>query len=303
MQTISRAGSLPVKIEIQFRLPYLLGLPEGEYQISPRQRILRITHPEMLYYTTYEGPQQLSCQNRSVVQMSFVISEEPDSLEDEFKRCVGITLSDTNQLIRWYRYLSKDYRAIEVVREQVSPIIATVSTEDSLLSYEIHFRRPLPRPELLTEEQLSQLSANLRLRGTPPTSELLLLDAQEALTQYRYRETVLLAWSAIETIFDPFIREKLLERFPDLNFDRGGAGVNIENDLHFLTRADVLLSLLTDFSLRVNTNPPFWDDLCDSRSHRNEIIHRGGDAGEDEAKLAVNVTQQFIRTINEFRNQ
>jgi len=235
--------------------------------------------------------------------MSFVATDEPESLDDEFKRCTGITLSDANQLVRWYRYLSKDYLAIEVVREQISPIIATVFTKDSSLSYEIDFRRPLPRPEFLTEEQLSQLSANLRLRGTPPTSELLLLDAQEALAQYRYRETVLLAWSAMETIFDPFIRERLLERFPDLNFERGGAGTNIENDLHFLTRADVLLSLLTGFSLRVNTNPPFWDNLCASRSHRNEIIHRGGDAGEDEAKLAVKVTQQFIRTINEFRNQ
>ena len=107
---------------------------------------------------------------------------------------MGITLSDANQLVRWYRYLSQDYHAIEVVREQISPIIATVFTEDSSLSYEIDFRRPLPRPELLTEEQLSQLSANLRLRGMPSTSELLLLDAQEALAQYRYRETVLLAW-------------------------------------------------------------------------------------------------------------
>jgi hypothetical protein len=84
---------------------------------------------------------------------------------------------------------------------------------------------------LLDEEQLNQLNANLRRHVTPPTAELLLLDAQEALAQYRYRETVLLAWSAIETIFDPFIREKLLERFPDLNFDRGSAGANIENDL------------------------------------------------------------------------
>ena len=113
---------------------------------------------------------------------------------------------------------------------------------------------------------------------------------------------MLLVWSAIETIFDPFIRAKLLERFPDLNFDRGGAGANIENDLHFLTRADVLLCLLTGFSFRVNMNPPFWDNLCASRSHRNEIVHRGGDAGEDEAKLAVNVAQQLICTINEFRN-
>jgi len=234
--------------------------------------------------------------------MSFVIADKPDSLDDEFKRCVGITLSDANKLIRWYRYLSQDCRSIEVVREQVSPIIATVFTDDSSLSYKIDFHRPLPRPELLNGKQLDQLSISLRRNITPPTAELLLLDAQEALAQYRYRETVLLAWSAIETIFDPFIRSKLLERFPGLNFDRGGAGANIESDLYFLTRADVLLSLLTGFSLRVNTNPPFWDNLCASRFHRNEIIHRGSDAGEDEAKLAINVAQQFIRTINELRN-
>ena len=173
-------------IEVQFRLPYLLGLSEGEYHISPRQRILRINHPEALYYTTHVGPQQLSCQDRSVVQMSFVVVDELDNLDDEFKRCIGITLSDANRLIRWYRYLLQDYRAIEVVREQVSPIIVTVFTDDSSLSYKIDSRRPLPRPELLNEEQLDQLRISLRRHVTPPTAELLLLDAQEALAQYRY---------------------------------------------------------------------------------------------------------------------
>lgn len=66
------------------------------------------------------------------------------------------------------------------------PIIVTVFTEDSLLSYEIDFRRPLPRPKLLGVEQLDQLNTNLRRYGAPPTAELLLLDAQEALAQYRY---------------------------------------------------------------------------------------------------------------------
>jgi len=32
-------------------------------------------------------------------------------------------------------------------------------------------------------------------------------------------------------------------------------------------------------------------------------MHYRGDAGEDEAKLAVNVAQQFIRIINELQNR
>ena len=86
--------------------------------------------------------------------MSFATTDEPENLDDEFKRCIGITLSDANQLVRWYRYLSRDYRAIEVVSEQVSPIIVTVFTDDSSLSYKIHFRRSFPRPKLLGGEQL-----------------------------------------------------------------------------------------------------------------------------------------------------
>ena len=74
-------------------------------------------------------------------------------------------------------------------------------------------------------------------RTGPPTEHLLLLDAQEALDSFRYREAVLLSWGAIETSLAPFLRGKLLEKLPSLSFDRDSAGANIEQDLHFLTHA------------------------------------------------------------------
>ena len=34
-------------IEVVFRLPYLVTLPDGEYQISPRRRVLQININEI----------------------------------------------------------------------------------------------------------------------------------------------------------------------------------------------------------------------------------------------------------------
>ena len=41
-------------IEVVFRLPYRLMLPDGEYVIFPRRHTLQITHPEVLSYTLFK---------------------------------------------------------------------------------------------------------------------------------------------------------------------------------------------------------------------------------------------------------
>jgi hypothetical protein len=288
-------------IEVVFRLPYLVALPDGEYQVSLRRRALQIIHLAMLSYVD-EGKQvELSCEGHSVVRMLHPVDSNEARLDSEMKRCIGITLNDTNRLIQWYRYHTKHYYATEVVRQQISPIILYVCQDDEIIVYERDFRYLPPEPQPLTPEQIEGIKCEVIQSASPPTADLLLLDAQEALSKYRYREAILLAWIAIECAFDPFIREKLLKLVPDINFERDSAGANIEQDLHFHTRADVLLKALTGFSFRTETIPPFWEQLRLSRRHRNDITHRGLDAEEPEAQQAVQVAQQILRHIAELK--
>ena len=289
------------RVEVVFRLPYLIALPDGEYQISPRRRLLNLTHPQVLNYVIGEREVSLSCEGHSVIRMFHEMDRDEAILNDEIKRCIGITVNDANRFVRWYRYRTRHYHTTEVTRQEISPIVLFIHQDDEMAVYEWDFHEPLPELPSLAPEQIEQIRNDIVQPVSPPTAELLLLDAQEALSKYRYRETILLAWVAIECAFDPFVREKLLELMPDINFERDSAGANIEQDLHFHTRADVLLKALTGFSFRTETAPPFWEQLRLSRRHRNDITHRGLDAQESEAQQAVQVAQEILRCIAELK--
>ena len=289
------------RVEVVFRLPYLIALPDGEYQISPRRRVLHLIHPQVLCYVIGEREVSLSCEGNSVIRMFHKIDEYEAILDKEIKRCIGITVNDTNRLIRWYRYRTGHYHATEVTQQEVSPIVLFVHQDDEIFVHERDFRELTPELPPLAPEQIEQIQNDIVQPVSPPTADLLLLDAQDALSKYRYRETILLAWIAIECAFDPFVREKLLELIPDINFERDSAGANIEQDLHFHTRADVLLKALTGFSFRTETAPPFWEQLRLSRRHRNDITHRGLDAQESEAQQAVEVAQEILSHLAELK--
>jgi len=289
------------RVEVVFRLPYLIALPDGEYQISPRRRVLHLTHPKVLCYVIGEREVSLSCEGNSVIRMFHKIDEDEAILDKEMKRCIGITVNDTNRLIQWYRYRTGHYHATEVTRQEISPIVLFLHQDDEIFVDEWDFHELLPELPSLAPEEIEQIQNDIVQPASPPTADLLLLDAQEALSKYRYQETILLAWVAIECAFDPFVRGKLLELMPDINFERDSAGANIEQDLHFHTRADVLLKALTGFSFRTETAPPFWEQLRLSRRHRNDITHRGLDAQESEAQQAVQVAQEILRCIAELK--
>jgi len=260
------------RIEVMFRLPYLITLPEGEYPVSPRRRVLHLAHPQVLRYVIDEREIALPCEGKSVIRMLHEVDRCEAILEQEMKRCIGITVSDTNQFIRWYRYRTGHYHATEVTRQEISPIVLFIHQDDEMVLHEWDFHELRPELPSLAQEQIEQIQNDIIQSASPPTADLLLLDAQEALSKYRYRETILLAWIAIECAFDPFIREKLLELIPDIRFERDSAGANIEQHLHFHTRADVLLKALIGFSFRTETTPPFWEQLRASRIHRITLL-------------------------------
>jgi hypothetical protein len=131
-------------------------------------------------------------------------------------------------------------------------------------------------------------------------TDRLLLDAEEALSQHRYKECILICWSAIESTFDPLLRAKLKERLPDIGFDVGQPGWNIERDLWFFTRLDVLPRLLADFSFK-ELPDDFWNRLQRSRNVRNRVVHEGEEVEEDDAANTLVVTREFVLAVEAFR--
>jgi len=204
-------------------------------------------------------------------------------------------------LIDWYRVQTGKHHITQVVFPKIEfARLIDPGPPGRILRWH-RYEAPQPVDEPLTEDEVQTLRQNLINLQPPPLTDRLLLDAEEALSQHRYKECILICWSAIESIFDPLIRAKLKERLPDIGFDIGQAGWNIERDLWFFTRLDILPRLLTDFSFK-ELSGDFWNRLQRSRNIRNQIIHEGEDVEEDDAANTLAVTQDFVNAVKNFNN-
>ena len=244
------------------------------------------------------------CEEQSLVSMDFVTDvdlTEVQNVRNEFSRCANITLTTANRLIDWYRVQTGRHH----ITQLIFPLIEFARLIDlrppSRVLWWIRYEAPQPVDEPLSDDEVRTLQQNLINLQPPPLTDRLLLDAEEALSQHRYKECILICWSAIESIFDPLIRVKLKERLPDIGFDIGQAGWNIERDLWFFTRLDVLPRLLADFSFK-ELPDDFWNRLQRSRNVRNQVIHEGEDVEEDDAANTLAVAREFVKAIKDFRN-
>jgi len=292
-------------VRMQILLPYSIAILDGEYEIYAARhlRTLRFSHPEYITYEAEAVREILECEGKSLASMDFTTDVDISQIQNvmnEFARCANITLTTVNRLVAWYRAQTKRHYITELVLPQVEfalfSVVEPVRRDLRLYRY----KEPRPVNEILSDEEMEVLKQNVSNPQPPPLEELLLLDAEEALSQHRYKECILICWSAIESIFDPLIRAKLKERLPDIGFDIGQAGWNIERDLWFFTRLDVLPRLLADFSFK-GLPDDFWNRLQSSRNVRNQVVHEGEDVEEDDAANTLAVTREFVNAVKAFR--
>ena len=288
-------------ISMQILLPLMMAIPDGAYEVHAARRIrtIQLSRPtEMVYETEFER-EVLLCKEQSLVSMDFVTDvdlTEIQNVRNEFSRCANITLTTANRLIDWYRVQTGRHHITQLVFPQImfAQLIDIGPPRFSLQVSRHEETRPVDEP--LSDEEVKTLRQNFINPQPPPLTDRLLLDAEEALNQHRYKECILICWSAIESIFDPLIRAKLKERLPDIGFDIGQAGWNIEHDLWFFTRLDVLPRLLADFSFK-ELPDDFWNRLQRSRNVRNRVVHEGEDVEEDNAANTLNATREFVHAV------
>jgi hypothetical protein len=127
----------------------------------------------------------------------------------------------------------------------------------------------------------------------------LLFNARRAAQAYHFEEAVMLAWSAIDLAFEPFLWEQLQAQIPWVDFGPGSAGRNVQTDLHFTTRVDILLYLLTGYSFRQDDN--FWRRLSTAREVRNQVIHTGRRPNEEQVLQTLSVAEDFVTRMDTLR--
>jgi hypothetical protein len=294
-------------IQMQILLPHLIAIPDGVYEVYAARhlRTLHLSQPTQISHDTEFGQEVLPCLEQSLVSMDFETDRdltETQNVRNEFARCTNITLTTANRLIDWYRVQTGRHHITPLVFPQVqfAQLIDTGPPRRSLQVY-YHHEETTPTDEPLNAEEVQTLRQNLQNPQPPELTDRLLLDAKDALNQHRYKECVLICWSAIESTLDPLLRAKLRDRLPDIGFDIGQPGWNIERDLWFFTRLDVLPRLLTNFSFRELPND-FWNRLQRSRNARNQVVHQAEEVAEEDAQNALDVTLEFVAAVEGFRN-
>ena len=286
---------------MQILLPFTIVIPNGAYQVYAARhlRALQLSRPTQIVYETELGQEIISCEEQSFVSMDFetdVDLTETQNVRNEFSRCANITLTTANRLIDWYRVQTGRHHVIPLVFQQIEFAMLIDLGPPKNVLWVHRYKAPQPVDEPLSDDGVQTLRQKVQNPQPPPLTDRLLLDAEELFSQHRYKECILICWSAIESIFDPLIRAKLKERLPDIGFDIGQAGWNIERDLWFFTRLDVLPRLLADFSFK-ELPDDFWNRFQRSRNVRNQVVHEAEDVEEDDAANTLAVTQEFVNAI------
>ena len=280
------------RIEIASLLPYFLRLENGQYptQFDGKSYLLSLQDVD----SASDG-----LSSTKLTQVSFVFTGIAAS-DDEVQRFktyqVEGLLRQTNRLLRWYRASTGLATVTELTRAQASPYLFRILGErentSEIWAQEIRFESsPLPLASGQTVQTVTEaVRKGLTGKNDPEVSTLFLLDAEQALLEGRFRESVLFCWSAIDSTFDRKYKTLISSVIDDkderealTNFRNASMRYRMSAGLHFCTGA----------SLYDQPND-LWTKLFTSYGKRNLIIHDGASAQEADAELALSVARQVI---------
>lgn len=203
-------------------------------------------------------------------------------------------LRRTNYLLRWYRAVSFQTEVIELTRAQASPFDFQLVGEGEqegwtgALAFEAS---GLSAPLLSVDELSDAVRTGVDGGGEPEVATLFLFDAERAIQEGRFREAVLFCWSTIDAVFnrkyDLLVNEALAQEWADAREFFTGVDFGLRNKM------SAVMHLVANRSL-FREPDGLWRDLSESYRKRNDIIHRGENATEDEAGLALGVARRII---------
>jgi hypothetical protein len=279
------------ELQVTVVLPYYLRLAEGDYQTARGGELVQVVPPPLLEGTLL----------RSSVRTLFTLEEsaDPDEIQRRRVRCGEQLLRRINRLLRWYRSVSRQADITELTRAQVSPFqfVAAGAAVAAEWTAPLEYEAAGPQSAVLNLAQMTQaVRDGLAGDNEPDVAELFLLDAERALHQGRFRETVLFCWSTIDSVFnrryDALVDAALVGEWGEARDFFKGLDFKLRNKM------SAGMYLVANRSL-FREPDGFWQRLSASYSKRNAIIHRGENATEDEATQALAVARRIVQIMGE----
>jgi hypothetical protein len=222
-------------------------------------------------------------------------TESADKQETENGKQARQLLILTNKLLRCYRAITGNSDITELSRAEASPFtFKTVSGTPGEANWlaELAFEASPPRAIAdATETITERIRALLAAGSEPEVADLLLLDAERAIREGRFREAVLFCWSTIDSMFnrkyERLVDSKLGGEWSDARDFLKGVDFPLR---HKMSAALYLVSGRSFFR-----EPGFsWEGLTNSYKKRNAIIHDGDTAEQDDAEKALSVARKVV---------
>jgi hypothetical protein len=279
------------ELQVSVVLPYYLRLTEGEYPTTPVGEAVQVAAPLL----------QEGVAPRTPVHAHFNPDDttDPEEIQGRRARCGGQLLRRINRLLRWYRSVSRRADITELTRAQVSPFrfeaAGAVPAAEWLAPLE--YESSGPQPAALGLDQMAQaIRDGLASGNDPDVADLFLLDAERALHQGRFRETVLFCWSTIDSVFN-----RRYDALVDVALaGEWGEGREFFKGLDFKLRNKMSAGMHLVANRSLFREPDdLWQRLSASYGKRNAIIHRGENATEDEATQAIAVARRIVQIMGE----
>jgi hypothetical protein len=277
-------------VRVILSLPYALGLPVGAYQTAPAGEAVEIGPPVL---------DEMTPQTTLSATFEHADDLDPDQKERERFSDADRLLRRTNRLLRWYRAVRRRADITERTRAQASPFrFELVGAGDpvgwtDLLRHEETGPAPL---DLSVDELANRVRDGLMSGGDPDVDVLFLLDAERAVQQGRFREAVLFCWSTIDSVFnrryDTLVDASLAGEWAEARAFFKGYDFGLRNKMSAGMRFVAGRSLFAEPA-------ELWTRLSTSYNKRNDIIHRGENATEDEARTALDVARTVVQIMRE----
>lgn len=294
------------RLRISISLPYLLRLRGSEYppQFPSKEEREYKARPDgwsiqlqLLGQTLIDPERPTGFRSRMVTQISAEFeASATDDRDKQFKhraRAAERLLADTNRLMRWYRAASQQAEIVELTRAQASPFFFDVldGTDPTGWTDNITFESDGPRAlQVPTADLTAAVRAGFESGGEPEVADLCLLDAERAVHEGRFREAIF-CWSTIDAVFnrkyDQLVNAALAGEW------KGALDFFTGVDFGLKNKMSAVMHLVANRSFfREPDN--FWASLTTSYQKRNDIIHRGETASEDDARRAIDVACRVV---------
>lgn len=272
-----------LSVRVAIMLPYRLMLPDGVYPTREGSVTLK----------TVTGAD--AAEPRHEVSGVFQANESPSvqDVERQREREAERLLRRVNHLIRSYRAASLQADVLELSRAQAGTFrFIEESSAGEWGGPPFEFALPIVSLSTRTEMDLaSDVRAALQSGTEPDVGDLNILDARHAVNTGRFREAVLLAWSAIDATFTKEYKRVLGPLLA--NEYAAGRDYVLEFEIPMKVRMTAVLSLANKKSLFHELGKE-WEQFMASYSTRNDVIHRGDAASQEQAESAIRLARRIV---------